>query len=476
MSIVIGTSTRRLGWRVLPETVSVPSPSPAYHSLCLGVTGAGKSRLLAATFLQRHLAGGAVGLIDPHGDLSLHILARLAERGDLDDPRHRDRLVYLPFSGDDVPPFNVLAQPHLTAHDIALSTLDALGRVWPDLEDAPLLRTLFLSAALTLIAAQLPLTELPTLLLDAAARERALACVDDPLVHQTFAHYEATSRGRPAMAGSTLRRLFLLSFSPVLRTALGQTANAFDIRRRMDEGTSVIVNLGGVGDPVTRRLLGALLLAQIEQAALSRASVPEHARTPWLCLVDEWPVVASRHPGTLASILDQARKYGLALWLVGQHAGHFGSARLSGALENCRLRLLFRLGADSARMMVRHLSVTPPPGESPAQARAALAQLLQSLPSQHALFALGAHSPVLVRTLDVPDPACPAARFDAALVDYRRGLLRVPSDHLLPTHAPPFGRLGGSHDLTDSDIDTDDWSTPAPEEGIPSYGARHRDR
>lgn len=468
--LVIGTSTSARNWRLLPEKVTAPSPSPAYHSLCLGSTGVGKSRLLASVFLQHHLAGGAVGLVDPHGDLSRHILETLAARGDFDRPGAFERLVYLPFTPAAVPAFNVLAQSHLTPHDIALSTLDALVRVWPDLEEAPLLRTLFLSAALTLRANDLPLTDLSTLLLDSAFRQAALSSVRDPLVQQTFAYFDATSRGRPTMAGSTLRRLFLLSFSPLLHTALSQPDNVFDIRRRMDEGTSVIVDLGGVPDAVTRRLLGALVLTQIEQAALSRATLPEAARTPWLCLVDEWPVVASRHPGTLASLLDQARKYGLSLWLVGQGTSQFGGSRLAGAIENCRLRILFRLGADSARAMARQMPVVGDDG--PGRAHAAYAQRLQALPARHALVSSGTRAPQEVRVLDVPDVHGSPDRLAAVLAEYHRRYLRPVrpgdkgGDHLLPTAGLPFDRLEGAYDIDD---DTDDWSTSALEEGLPSY-------
>lgn len=481
--LVLGTSTRQQHWRNPPTQVSAPAPAPVYHSLCLGITGAGKSRLLASVFLQHHLAGRAVGLIDPHGDLSSLILRILADRGDLDHAAAGDRLLYLPFSATQTPAMNVLVQPHLTAHDIALSTLDALVRVWPDLEEAPLLRTLFLSSVLALIESGLPLTQLPTLLLDPEARHRALGRVRDPLVQQTFAHFDAVSRGRPAMASSTLRRLFLLSFSPLLRTTLGLPGNDLAVRQRMDAGQSVIVDLGGVPDPVSRRLLGALVLAQIEQAALSRATLPEKARTPWLCLVDEWPVVASRHPGTLASLLDQARKYGLSLWLAGQHTSQFGSARLTGALENCRLRILFRLGADSARAMAPHLpAVISDPGSSPTRQRAEMVLQLQRLPNRHALVALGTGAAEEIRTLDVPDPAGPVEALQKAIAALAAPHLHpvVAGDPLgatmVPTATPPFDTLGDDHDnITPHDIE--DWSTPVGEGApLPSHGARRRDR
>ena len=59
------------------------------------------------------------------------------------------------------------------------------------------------------------------------------------------------------MIESTLRRVFLLAYSPALRYSLGQRENRLNIRALMDAGVSVIYNLGGL-DEQTQRLLGAL--------------------------------------------------------------------------------------------------------------------------------------------------------------------------------------------------------------------------
>ncbi|GAC1445024.1 MAG: hypothetical protein NVSMB52_05120 [Chloroflexota bacterium] len=55
----------------------------------------------------------------------------------------------------------------------------------------------------------------------------------------------------------------------------------------MDEGKSLILNLGNIQDAETRRRMGALLLVQIEQAALSRTDLAPEKRRPWTVLVDE---------------------------------------------------------------------------------------------------------------------------------------------------------------------------------------------
>ena len=44
---------------------------------------------------------------------------------------------------------------------------------------------------------------------------------------------------------SSLRRVNLFAFSPVLRNSLAQDENVLDFRALMDSGRSVIYNLGG---------------------------------------------------------------------------------------------------------------------------------------------------------------------------------------------------------------------------------------
>jgi hypothetical protein len=101
------------------------------------------------------------------------------------------------------------------------------------------------------------------------------------------------------MRESTLNRMALLTFSPTLRYSLGQQENALDFRQHLDDGVSVIYNLGGL-DEETQRFLGALLLVGYEAAALSRASLAPEARKPWHLIVDEFSLFSARSEMTLS--------------------------------------------------------------------------------------------------------------------------------------------------------------------------------
>ena len=179
-------------------------------------------------------------------------------------------------------------------------------------------------------------------------------------MHQTFAqYYDKLGRNQLQEAGSTLRRAFLLSFSPVARLTLGQPENWLDFRAMMDAGTAFIINLGNISDHETRKLLGAMLLVQIEQAALSRTDLPPAAAYP-CTLLDRRvarvcrPGADHRHHPVPDPQVQPAAVSGGAI------AGPGRLGRLTGALENCRILIAFGLGRDSAAIQARHIGQADP--------------------------------------------------------------------------------------------------------------------
>jgi hypothetical protein len=86
-----------------------------------------------------------------------------------------------------------------------------------------------------------------------------------------------------------------------------------DLRRMMDEGRILIANVskGRLGEG-NAHLLGALLVTGITQAALSREA-PEDKRRVFHRFAEEFQNFAT---DSFASILSEARKYGLTLTLA----------------------------------------------------------------------------------------------------------------------------------------------------------------
>ena len=97
----------------------------------------------------------------------------------------------------------------------------------------------------------------------------------------------------------------------VIRNILGQQKSKIDIRKIMDEGKILIVNVskGKIGEDASR-LLGAFLITKIELAAMSRVNIPEADRRDFFLYVDEFQNFATE---SFANILSEARKYHLSL-------------------------------------------------------------------------------------------------------------------------------------------------------------------
>jgi hypothetical protein len=141
---------------------------------------------------------------------------------------------------------------------------------------------------------------------------------------------------------------------------LGANENRLDFRSIIDGGKVLILNLGCFHDEETQRLLGSLFLTSLEQAAFSRSNQLPALRKPFFCMIDEFPLFCSRDQTSLARILSECRKYRLHLGLAHQTVTQLPGARIQGALENAKLKVVFGTGRQTAESIVRELFMPSP--------------------------------------------------------------------------------------------------------------------
>ena len=453
--VTVGTS----GLPVIGSSLVLQGRDLASHKHVIGVTGQGKSKAIASLFLQLLNQGIGALLIDPHADLADDVLATLASSGFFRDARAYERLLYLDLTRQDrFLPQNVLAAPY-PPHQLASQINEVFKRVWPALADgaAPQFENILLSAVLVLIENRLPITALPRLLTDKPYRDMLLERVSDGQVVSFFHdRYDRWGREAPLMIESTLRRIFLLTFSPNLRYSLGQTTNALNFRDLMDRGVSVIVNLGGL-DEDTQRLLGSLVSVGVEVAALSRVDLPEDERRPFHLIMDEFSMFSAQSEEALSRVLSLARKYALSITLAHQTWSQL-STRLQGALQNA-LEICFKLGPDDAAWaaprfarydpyLIKHevadplqLDRTHPVFFTVQEILAGWQQSLMDLQPREAYVKTGNHV-TKIRTLKVSPPTCTREEL-AAIKERYAQLLLTPKDQaaaqvdLQPQVTPP---------------------------------------
>ena len=445
-SLLLGTR----GGGFFPTDVRLDQRAMAAHKHLMGITGVGKSRLLQAMFLQLLEQRVGVSLIDPHRDLARGILASLVESEFFGRAVAWERLIYLDFARPEPIPFNVLrTQPNLRSHDVAYAFVEAVKRAWPSIAggSAPLLENILLAGTAALVEAGEPITRLQALLTDEEERNSILRRVRDPGTMDFFRDRFERWGGRSAfLAESTLRRLFLLTFAPELRGPLGHVENVINVSGFMDAGTAVIYDLGAIRNPEARRLLGCLITVGYELAALGRAQDPSGRRRPHHLLVDEFGEFVAQSGEALERMLVATRKYGLSVTLAHQTWSQ-ASQRLRGALQNCGVKVFFRLGHADAELMAPEVSAA-----SRGTVRQAWAERLQRLPARQAVV-LGAEREVTEMTsVWTPSSGVPSRQVERVADEYARryhrehnGERRSGRDHVDPHNSQAEEGETGSH-------------------------------
>lgn len=481
------------------------------HKFVLGLTGSGKSSFAESLVLQAVNQQVGCMVLDPHGETCRSILRTLAATGFYADSRAYQRVLYVPFAGRDAcyVPFNVLAQPSYDAHTVARFVLEAWTRAWPMLGGgaAPVVEQLVLAGCYTLVCNRLPLTLLGRLLSDSAFRQQAIAQVDDEEVVATFHRFDAAGRRGGLLSESTLRRTFLLLFSPVLRYSLGSRHNALSLPALMVHNTTVLCDLGGL-DEETKRLLGCLIMVQLEAATLARATLPPPQRRPYQAIIDEAPVFMSQSAVAFEHLLAQARKFGVSLTLAAQVWGQ--TRKLHAVLPNAAL-IAFRLSHEDAATLtpwlftadpyrIKHQVADPyraamshPVYMSLTEQRAEFEQQLQCLPPREAIVRRGTGSAeaTRLRTVALPDLDRAGDEVLDTIVDhYAKALLipreeieaqgqqpqQGPQQHAVPLHRPPGATVPAQKQLTPSPPSPSPSPLPSPSTSPPSPPRPHHRR
>lgn len=339
--------------------VSVPLASYNTHLYVVGQSGSGKSKLLQHLLFELITGGWGCGVIDPHSDLASDLIAQLFEAGWLTQSHNRRRIIFLdPARCDYLIPANLLKSSYATPHQTAENIVEAFRRVWPEtLSEAPRFAQILRNGLMVLIEHNLSLAELEPLLTNRQWRTQLLAGVTDHEAVSFFTdQYNRWGREQIIFAGPVLNKVSAFLFQPPVRLSLGASENRLDLRRIIDQGDILIVDLGGLNGE-TQQLYGSLIVTLLEQAAMSRRNA--QSRRPYFCMIDEFPFFCARDPTTLARILSEVRKFRCFLGLAHQTIAQTDN-RMRGALENAKLKIIFGTGRQTAEALVKDLFMPDP--------------------------------------------------------------------------------------------------------------------
>ena len=325
------------------QLVGIDAKDRRNHFYIIGKTGTGKTTLLENMLLADIRNGAGAGLVDPHGDLSQKLLSFI--------PSERiNQVVYINPADEEWPlAFNPLA--HATAesvHLLASTLVSVFKKTWAD-SWGPRLEYILRNVILTLL--ECPHSTLlwaNRLLVEDHFRKKVVSKIEDPLVKSFwFDEYNKYPERLLREVISPLQNKLgaLLSSRPI-RNIIGQEKSLLAIDHLMDSGKILIINLskGLIGEDASR-LLGTLLVTEIQLAAMARAKMPEDKRRDFYFYIDEFQNFSTQ---SFADILAEARKYRLNLILAHQYMDQLEPEIKSAVLGNVGTMVVFRVGADDA--------------------------------------------------------------------------------------------------------------------------------
>jgi hypothetical protein len=357
-----------------PQPVFTSYTSRLAGTYLIGKPGRGKSTVIErlVAFDMAYAANEPhrkVGLclLDPHGDLTKEVLARVPPSR-TEDVVLLDVLDYQwPFSLD---PFHC---PDPTGQLVLERTVDqamhVFKKLWgPGSEGeswGPRLEDLLRVAAFTL--AELPeltMVDLEFLLTDPEFRARVVARISDPFVRHFWEHeFPRGEKDAADYRSSLMNKVRAFTWRRTIRNIVGQSnpRKRLSFREFMDEGKIVLVPMPAVqvGYDVAA-LLGAMIVGEILTAALSRGDIPEAERRTFCLYADEFQYYASND---FAALLEQARKYRVPTLIAHQHRGQLDGRNLAATLIAENLLVMGVTGKDAAEL-APEFDNRPPPGDA----------------------------------------------------------------------------------------------------------------
>ncbi len=316
------------------------------HTYVIGKTGMGKTALLKNMVIQDIRNGKGVGIIDPHGEFAEEILYYVPKN------RINDVIFFNPADINYPIAFNVMEKVDFAhRHLVSAGLMGVFKKIWPDVWSA---RMEYILNNTILSLLEIPGTTLLSInrmLSDKKYRDKILKRVTDPTMkmfwNNEFAKYP--DRFREEAIAPIQNKIGQFISTPIIRNIIGQTKSSIDIRKVMDEGKILIVDLskGRIGEDPSR-LLGGLIITKLQLAAMSRIDIPEDQRRDFFLYVDEFQNFATE---AFANILSEARKYRLGLILAHQYITQMEEVVRDAVFGNVGTIVCFRIGAADAEFL-----------------------------------------------------------------------------------------------------------------------------
>ena len=318
------------------------------HMYIIGKTGMGKSVLQENMIINDIWAGRGVAVVDPHGDLVEKVVKYIPSN------RINDVIYFNPSDIEYPIAFNVVEKVDAEyRHLVASGLLGIFQKLWAD-SWGPRLEYILRNAILAILDyPDSTLMGVTRMLSDKPFRKKVVEKIQDPVVKAFWVNEFASYADKFASEAVSPIQNKVGQFlsSSLIRNIVGQVKSAIDIRKIMDEGKILLLNLskGHIGED-NSALLGAMIITKMQLAAMSRVNIPEEERKDFYLYVDEFQNFAT---GSFANILSEARKYRLNLIMAHQYISQLDETVWEAVQGNVGTLALFRIGAADAEILVK---------------------------------------------------------------------------------------------------------------------------
>lgn len=324
------------------------------HVYIIGQTGAGKSGMLELLALSDVFYNQGYCIIDPHGDFAINNLKFIPES------RVKDVVYFNPADTAFPVAFNPLeVSDPAKKPNICSEVIGVLKRMFGDSWGPRLEHILRYTLLALLDRPETTLLDISRLLTDKEFRKETLEYCKDVTVLQFWKHEFGQWNDKQVneSIAPVLNKVGAFTANPIIRNIIGQPKSSFDVRKIMDEGKILVVNLskGLIGED-NAAILGAFLVTKVQLAAMSRSDIPDVMdRRPFYLYVDEFQNFAT---DSFAVILSEARKYGLNLTVANQYVAQMTDTVRDAVFGNVGTTISFRVSPEDAPALVKQFEPT----------------------------------------------------------------------------------------------------------------------
>lgn len=317
-------------YRNVKTEIGIERDDRRRHIYCIGKTGMGKSTLAVNMIYQDIINGEGCCFIDPHGDTIEQILSLI--------PKHRIQDTILFDAGDIELPIglNLLEYHTPEQKDFVVNEfVNILNKLFAQFMD-PMFEHIARNCLMTI--AENPvggtLVEMTRVLTDKRFRTEMLKHVTNPMVKAFWKEEMAQTVEFhiSEILGPVISKFGRFISNDIMRNIIGQSKSGINIRDVMDQQKILLINLakGKIGQ-INTQLLGMIFVTKFLMHALSRVEIPEKDRKDFYLYVDEFQNFTS---DTFTTILSEARKYRLNLYITHQYLGQLRTEKKKSILAS----------------------------------------------------------------------------------------------------------------------------------------------